>query len=253
MPNIVAGWHRSDRLAGCREFKRRRDALLFDGIDDIIIVVEPDAGGEAVKKWMSTSAIRHRTKLLTLPKTMKDPSAMYLADPARFADNWRVAVLGAMPWALVEAEQTELEHREAWLGCSTLASQPDILTKFAEALQRRGVAGEVIVSENILYLALTSRSLAKPVSIAVKGPSSAGKSFVVETVLEFFPPSAFYALSAMSERALAYSVFHDTHDVPSWREWQGRFFRMYALPHQQFCEGDAGSEHPHPHLASLRL
>src|ERR1700719_1993329 len=35
--------------------------------------------------------------------------------------------------------------------------------------------------------------------------SSGGKSFVVESTLKFFPPEAFYSLTAMSDRALAYS------------------------------------------------
>src|SRR5262249_3093113 len=56
-----------------------------------------------------------------------------------------------------------------------------------------------------LVLAVVSRLLDRPVSIALKGPSSAGKSFLVEQVLRLFPPSAAYTLSAMSERALAYS------------------------------------------------
>jgi len=47
--------------------------------------------------------------------------------------------------------------------------------------------------------------LDRPVSVAVKGPSSGGKSYVTESVLKLFPPSAFYALTAMSDRALAYS------------------------------------------------
>jgi hypothetical protein len=41
--------------------------------------------------------------------------------------------------------------------------------------------------------------------VAVKGPSSGGKSYLTERVLGFFPGSAYYALTAMSERALAYS------------------------------------------------
>jgi len=57
----------------------------------------------------------------------------------------------------------------------------------------------------LLYLVLTSRILKKPVSAIVKGPSSAGKSYPVERILEFFPASGYYALSAMSERALANS------------------------------------------------
>ena len=56
----------------------------------------------------------------------------------------------------------------------------------------------------LLFLAGTSRLLDRPISVAVKGPSSAGKSFLVEKVLSFFPAEAFHALTAMSERALAY-------------------------------------------------
>ena len=39
----------------------------------------------------------------------------------------------------------------------------------------------------------------------LKGQSSAGKNYVLERVLDFFPSGAFYFLTAMSERALAYS------------------------------------------------
>jgi hypothetical protein len=38
----------------------------------------------------------------------------------------------------------------------------------------------------------------------VKGPSSAGKSFITDSVLNFFPPSAFHRVTGMSEKALAY-------------------------------------------------
>lgn len=44
----------------------------------------------------------------------------------------------------------------------------------------------------------------RPISIAVKGSSSAGKSYLVEKVLSFFPSEAYHAVTAMSERALAY-------------------------------------------------
>ncbi len=43
------------------------------------------------------------------------------------------------------------------------------------------------------------------VNVAVKGPSSAGKTYVVEKASEFFPEDAYHFLTAMSERALAYS------------------------------------------------
>ena len=53
-----------------------------------------------------------------------------------------------------------------------------------------GVVGERRGAK-LIYLATTSRLLSRPVSIVVKGPSSGGKSFVTESVLKFFPASAF--------------------------------------------------------------
>ena len=67
-----------------------------------------------------------------------------------------------------------------------------------------GLVGERPNAKRI-YLAVTSRLLDQPVSLAIKGPSSGGKSFTVESVLRFFPGEAFYALTAMSDRALVYS------------------------------------------------
>jgi len=57
----------------------------------------------------------------------------------------------------------------------------------------------------LIYLALLTRFHKRPVSLVVKAASSAGKSWLVKIVLEFVPASAYYALSAMSEKALAYS------------------------------------------------
>jgi len=85
-----------------------------------------------------------------------------------------------------------------------IAASRDLLADFSMALHSRGVVGEDRFAK-VTYLCLTSRVLARPVSVAAKGPSSAGKSFVVQEVVEFFPESAVYALSSMSEHALAYS------------------------------------------------
>jgi hypothetical protein len=56
----------------------------------------------------------------------------------------------------------------------------------------------------LTYLAITSRILDDPVSIAVKGLSSSGKSYTVGAVLKFFPKDAVITMTAMSERALIY-------------------------------------------------
>lgn len=86
-----------------------------------------------------------------------------------------------------------------------IATSSDLLADFGMALHSRGVVGEDRFAK-VTYLCLTSRVLGRPVSLAAKGPSSAGKSFVVQEVVEFFPGSAVYALSSMSEHALAYST-----------------------------------------------
>jgi hypothetical protein len=85
-----------------------------------------------------------------------------------------------------------------------LAREQDILARLARDLRAAGHVGEERAAK-LLYLVATSRLLEKIVSAVVKGPSAGGKSAVVERVLAFFPEEAYYSLSGMSERALAYS------------------------------------------------
>ena len=101
---------------------------------------------------------------------------------------------------------------EDWAACAELAQAPLILIRLGEALRRLGLAGERRAAM-LLFLALISRLLEHPVSIAMKGPSSAGKSNLVECVLKFFPKSAYKALSAMSEKVLAYSPDPISHKI----------------------------------------
>jgi hypothetical protein len=96
-------------------------------------------------------------------------------------------------------------REELWGRCQGIATSPRILDRFAEDFRLSGVVGEDRTAK-LIYLAVTSRWFARPVSIAVKGPSSGGKSYTVQRVLNFFPPSAHYSLTAMSDRALAYST-----------------------------------------------
>jgi len=91
-----------------------------------------------------------------------------------------------------------------------LALEPNILKQFEEVMRCAGVVGEVRCAK-IAYLSLTSRFLSDPVSIAVKGLSSSGKSFTVATTLTFFPPSAYVVFTAMSERALVFSPEEFSH------------------------------------------
>lgn len=84
-----------------------------------------------------------------------------------------------------------------------LAYEPNILATFAEAVQACGVVGE-LRSAKVIFLAVVSRLLQQPVSLAMKGLSGSGKSFMTETTLKFFPKTQYISMTAMSERALIY-------------------------------------------------
>ena len=142
----------------------------------------------------------HRVEL----EGAKDPSELHLQDPGSFKKSLRAAFKGAKRWADEARAEAVAKDRKAWQACEVLAREGRILDRFAETLERSGVAGESRILK-LLYLALTSLLLKKPVSVAVKGPSSGGKSYLTESVLCFFPESAYHALTAMSERTLAYS------------------------------------------------
>ncbi len=202
------GWlHRLNAigLPGADNWNEARDAALFDGFDHIAIVIEPDKGGEAVKAWLGKSRIRDRAHLVSLGEH-KDVSGLHLAhpDPDEFRAAFFAAVRASVPWSEYERQQADEARREAWACCAALATAPDILARFVAAQKARGIAGEER-AQQLVYLGVTSRFLDRPVSIAVKGPSSGGKSYTTERTLDYFPAEAFYALSAMSERALAYS------------------------------------------------
>ena len=62
--------------------------------------------------------------------------------------------------------------------CGDLARSSDILSHLAVDLELAGLAGE-LRSAKIIYLAVTSRLFPWPLSVAQKGPSSAGKSLTV--------------------------------------------------------------------------
>jgi hypothetical protein len=179
-------------------------ATYLDGIEKIYAIIEPDQGGDTLREKLTRcEAIRERLYLLELGEH-KDPSALRLADPIRFRERFEVVLEDAKPWVELERAEARATSQEAWEHCSDLAKAPNILERFAAELAQSGVAGEVRIAK-LLYLAVTSRLLDRPISIALKGPSSGGKSHVVERVLSFVPESAYYALTAMSERTLAYS------------------------------------------------
>jgi hypothetical protein len=189
-------------LPGASNWKDSRDAHYLDGIETVYAVIEPDQGGDTLRQKLSSSKIKDRLKLIFLDDH-KDPSGLYLGDREKFRGRWAAAVEKAVSRIELEAREAEAAAAEAWECCEKLANKSNILDEFKATLPRVGVVGERKTSQ-ILYLALTSRFFDTPVSVGVKGPSSGGKSFLVERVTNFFPEEAYYSFTSMSERALAY-------------------------------------------------
>jgi hypothetical protein len=181
----------------------------LEDVEKIYAIIEPDKGGDTLRQALSESSLRERLYVVDIGEH-KDASGLYLSDREHFKENLKRALAAAVPLSELERREAAQKAKEAWAGCEELAREPNILERFSRDLARSRVAGESRVAK-LLYLALTSRFLERPVSVAVKGPSSGGKSYLTERVLGFFPESSFYALTAMSEHALAYSDEPLTH------------------------------------------
>jgi len=105
----------------------------------------------------------------------------------------------------VDGDETDAAHGHPRMSeALVLAEQRDILALMRTEVRRAGFAGDTTIPEIVLLVG-TSRLLANPVSIVVRSPSSAGKSFSVEAGLKFLPESAFYELTSMSPLAIYYT------------------------------------------------
>jgi hypothetical protein len=100
---------------------------------------------------------------------------------------------------LLDARLRRPEEDEA----RQLLERRDVLDVMAADLEALGTVGET-ENKQVLFLAMVSRLLQRPVNVVVKGPSSSGKSYLVRSVGELFPDEAILALSAMTPRALYY-------------------------------------------------
>lgn len=95
---------------------------------------------------------------------------------------------------------SETETKEA----KSILNSPTILYDILVQVGEIGAVGE---EENILthYIALSSRITENPISIVVKGDSSAGKSFTLSAVMKLFPKSAYIDLTDATPQSFYYT------------------------------------------------
>ena len=198
-------WHRGFNVLGvpgAGGWRDDRDASLVEGFDVIYVIHEPDDGGDRLIASLAKSTVADKVRVVSLAP-FEDPSELWLDSPEEFDGRLRKALDAARPIAEVVDEAEVVDRKGLWEKCRDIATSGRILDLFVAAAEKAGVVGETTILM-LLYLAITSRLLARPVSVAVAGVSSGGKSYVVETTLRFFPDEAYLAFTTMSEKALVY-------------------------------------------------
>ena len=196
---LMVSWHPALGVPGATTGRPAWAELLKGKI--VYAWQEPDEAGGGSSPSIGKDLPDLR--VMIAPDGYKDISACHIAG---FDIPALVARLKAeaRPYRELAAETLSAEAAKAQKASGRPAALPSILAEFGRLCERLGLVGEDR-NVKLLYLALVTRLLERPVSVVVKGPSSGGKSFTVETALKAFPLSAYYALSTMSERALAYS------------------------------------------------
>jgi hypothetical protein len=123
------------------------------------------------------------------------------------------------------AAMTMVEESEAlaWLRA------PDLLGRIAADVAACGVVGEEANAQGV-YLAALSRKLDKPLAVLIQSTSAAGKSALMDAVLELVPPEERVAYSAMTGQSLFYLGEADLkHKALAIAEEEGVRQAAYAL------------------------
>jgi len=110
-----------------------------------------------------------------------------------------------------------------------LLQAPNLLDRIVDDLSTCGLVGETS-NKLVSYLACVSRKLDKPLAVMIQSTSAAGKSTLMDTVLELIPEEDSVAYSAMTGQSLYYMNDGDLrHKVLAIAEEQGVQQASYAL------------------------
>jgi hypothetical protein len=133
------------------------------------------------------------------------------------------------------AQFMRAERRRAKRKALKLLQSRHFFIKFLLALRKVGLVGEEL-NALILLIVVVSRVLDHPLSVFVKGHSSAGKNWLVSRILRFLPKDAIAEITSVSDTAWSYS---------------GNAFRHKVVYLQERNE-QAGNVHPIRLLISER-
>ena len=130
---------------------------------------------------------------------------------------------------LAPQEETALMTAEEQAAAMDLLRDPRLLDRVLEDFERCGAVGEE-TNKKVSYLAAVSRLLPKPLAVVVQSSSSAGKSSLMEAVLDFMPEEHRESYTAMTGQALFYMGQKNLkHKILAIAEQQGAEAASYPL------------------------
>ncbi len=130
-------------------------------------------------KAVEAELLRIAAELASKPERDENPS-----EPA--PDD----LLQKMPEAVRERARVMLES-------------PNVIGDIESDIGRLGIAGEQALA-TLIYMVGVSRLLPQPLAIIIQGPSSSGKSYVLERVASLFPPESVTIATKITPEALFY-------------------------------------------------
>lgn len=218
--DALTGWrHGVPAVAyGGTNFWRSDWAKVLAPFHVLYVVAEPgEAGQKAARRVaLDLHAISENTVnvlVVAFRDSVKDFNALHQivgGDTAQFQQRLRELILESIPAsrmadedALGEVKRQREERNELLRLAQPLLENPAVLHEGILTVERLGVVGERR-NVGLIQLAVKSRSLKRPVNLEVNSPPSSGKTFVVVGALSLDPESAYYELTAGSERALIY-------------------------------------------------
>ena len=194
-------------VPGATNLNYDRDAKHFEYIETIYVVRAPDQGGDALINKLFSAPFKDRVRVVTLGVN-KDVRALWLAtgkDTVMFVNALSQAIETSKPLSEIEEERLDADRLRYLEQCGDLAARDNIIAEFDKRVRE----ASNIVGEHralaLLYLAMTSRVMKKPVNVIIKGPSSVGKSFVLDCTKMFFPQEAYIFRTTVSMRVMFYT------------------------------------------------
>jgi len=166
----------------------------------VYIWQEPDEGGTLFVQRIGKDI--PDAWVITPLDSRKDISECHIAGD-NVQDLMSHLLDSSIPFSKIINEEIE-KALEGLSEKAAIIGSKDILTEVVRYCRAWGIVGEENTIK-LIYLALTSRVLDRPISMVIKGTSSAGKSYILKTVLEFLPKSAYFDISSMSDKALFYT------------------------------------------------